>query len=113
MQPGGQPDMQSIIQQAQQMQQQLMEAQEKIAAAVVEGQAGGGLVTAKLTGTGELVDLTIDPKVVDPDDVETLQDLVMGAIKDANTQSQNLAAETLGPFAQGMGGGSGIPGLPF
>lgn len=113
MQPGGAPDMQAILQQAQAMQQQLMEAQEKIAATEVEGQAGGGLVTAKITGTGELVDLTIDPKVVDPDDVETLQDLVIGAIKNANEKAQELASETLGPFAQGLGGGSGMPGLPF
>ncbi|MBB3037872.1 YbaB/EbfC family nucleoid-associated protein [Hoyosella altamirensis] len=113
MQPDGAPDMQAIIQQAQAMQQQLMEAQEKIASTEVEGQAGGGLVTAKITGTGEIIDITIDPKVVDPDDVETLQDLVVGAIKDASQNAQSLAADALGPFASGMGGGSGIPGLPF
>lgn len=111
MQPGG-FDMQSLLAQAQQMQQQLMAAQQEMAATEVTGQAGGGLVTATVTGTGELVSLVIDPQVVDPDDVDTLQDLVIGAVRDASDNAQRLAAEALGPLAGGMGG-SGMPGLPF
>lgn len=99
--------MQQLLAQAQQMQQQLMAAQAEIAKEEVTGQAGGGLVTATVRGTGEVVALTIDPKVVDPDDVETLQDLVIGAIADAAAQAQALAAGKLGPLA------GGLPGLPF
>ncbi|MFC4606028.1 YbaB/EbfC family nucleoid-associated protein [Rhodococcus kronopolitis] len=99
--------MQQLLAQAQQMQQQLMAAQAEIAKEEVTGQAGGGLVTATVRGTGEVVALAIDPKVVDPDDVETLQDLVIGAIADASTKAQSLAAGKLGPLA------GGLPGLPF
>ncbi|WP_070379910.1 YbaB/EbfC family nucleoid-associated protein [Rhodococcus sp. WMMA185] len=111
MQPGGQPDMSQLLAQAQQMQQQLMAAQQEIAGAEVTGQAGGGLVTATVKGTGEVIGLKIDPKVVDPDDIETLQDLVIGAIEDASSKAQEIAAQKLGPLAGGFGGG-GLPGLP-
>ncbi len=111
MQPGGVPDMQQLLQQAQEMQSQLMAAQAELAQAQVSGQAGGGLVTATVTGAGELVDVVIDPKVVDPDDVETLQDLVIGAVAAANQAAQQLAAEKMGPLAGGLGGGGGL-GLP-
>ncbi|MEU8894965.1 YbaB/EbfC family nucleoid-associated protein [Nocardia sp. NPDC048505] len=110
MQPGGQFDMQQLLAQAQQMQQAVMEAQAEIAASEVEGQAGGGLVKATIKATGEVMALTIDPKVVDPEDVEGLQDLVIGAINDAMANAQQLATEKLGPLSGGMGGG--IPGLP-
>lgn len=111
MQPGEQPDMASILQQAQQMQQQLMAAQAEIAETEVTGQAGGGLVVATVKGTGEVVGLTIDPKVVDPDDVETLQDLVIGAIADASKAAQAVASEKMGPLAGGLGGMPGLPGF--
>ena len=110
MQPGGMPDMQQLLAQAQQMQQQLVAAQNEMAQAEVTGSAGVGLVTATVKGTGEVVSVKIDPKVVDPDDVETLQDLVVGAIADASAKAQEIAAEKLGPLAGGLGGG--IPGLP-
>lgn len=103
--------MQQLLAQAQQMQQQLMAAQAEMAQTEVTGQAGGGLVTATVRGTGEVVGLVIDPKIVDPEDVETLQDLVIGAIADASTKAQEFAAQKLGPLAGGLGGGS-IPGLP-
>ena len=109
---GGQPDMQALLQQAQQMQQQLAQAQEQLAAATVQGTAGGGLVTATVSGAGELKALVIDPKAVDPEDTETLADLILAAVRDANAAAQRLAAERLGPLAQGLSG-SGIPGLPF
>lgn len=113
MQPGGQPDMQALLQQAQQMQEQLVAAQGELAAKKVTGQAGGGLVKVTLTGAGEVVAIDIDPSVVDPADVETLQDLVIGALADANTAAQELAAQTMGPLAGGLGGagGMGLPGL--
>lgn len=111
VQPGEQPDMASILQQAQQMQQQLMAAQAEIAETEVTGQAGGGLVVATVKGTGEVVGLTIDPKVVDPEDIETLQDLVIGAIADASRAAQAVASEKMGPLAGGLGGMPGLPGF--
>ena len=102
-----QPNMQQLMKQAQQMQQQLMAAQAELGEAQVDGSAGGGLVTARMSGTGELLDLRIDPKAVDPDDVETLQDLVVAAIRDASRAVAELTQEKMGPLA------GGIPGLPF
>jgi DNA-binding YbaB/EbfC family protein len=95
--------MSALLAQAQQMQQQLMEAQEKMAAAEVTGQAGGGLVQVTMRGSGEVTAVTIDPKVVDPSDVETLQDLVVGAFTDASLQVTTLAQSQLGPLAGGLG----------
>ncbi|MFD3941318.1 YbaB/EbfC family nucleoid-associated protein [Streptomyces sp. NPDC058579] len=107
---GGQPNMQQLLQQAQQMQQDLARAQEELAATEVEGQAGGGLVKATVTGSGELRGLVIDPKAVDPEDTETLADLVVAAVKAANDNAQQLQQDKLGPLAQGLGG---MPGLGF
>ena len=101
--------MSALLAQAQQMQQQLMAAQQQLAAADVHGQAGGGLVQVTVKGTGQVVAVTIDPKVVDPDDVETLQDLVVGALADASAKVTALAQERLGPLAGGMGDALGMP----
>ncbi|MFF4404890.1 YbaB/EbfC family nucleoid-associated protein [Streptomyces sp. NPDC001262] len=116
---GGQPNMQQLLQQAQKMQQDLAAAQEELARTPVEGTAGGGLVKATVTGAGELQALVIDPRAVDPEagsaeeNAETLADLVVAAVRDANESAQKLQQQKLGPLAQGLGGGSGIPGLPF
>ncbi|MFI9203972.1 YbaB/EbfC family nucleoid-associated protein [Streptomyces sp. NPDC053048] len=110
---GGQPNMQQLLQQAQKMQQDLARAQEELARTLVEGSAGGGLVKATVSGAGELQGLVIDPKAVDPEDTETLADLVLAAVRDANASAQQMQEQKLGPLAQGLGGGSGIPGLPF
>ncbi|WP_079126087.1 YbaB/EbfC family nucleoid-associated protein [Streptomyces sp. ERV7] len=107
---GGQPNMQQLLQQAQQMQQDLARAQEELAATEVDGQAGGGLVKATVTGSGELRGLVIDPKAVDPEDTEGLADLVVAAVRAANENAQQLQQQKLGPLAQGLGG---MPGLPF
>lgn len=110
MQPG-QPDMQMILQQAQKMQEQLMAAQAELASAEVIGQAGNGLVQVTMTASQEVRAVRIDPKVVDPEDVETLQDLVIGALQDAAQAAQELQAEKMGPLAGGLGGDLGLPGL--
>jgi hypothetical protein len=102
--------MSALLAQAQQMQQKLMQAQQQLASAEVRGQAGGGLVQVTVKGTGEVVAVTIDPKVVDPGDVETLQDLVVGALADASKQVTTMAQEQLGPLAGGMGNALGMPG---
>jgi DNA-binding YbaB/EbfC family protein len=109
--PGGQPDMSQLLKQAQQMQQQLAAAQEELAQAEVTGSAGGGLVTATMTGSGELTAVSIAPAAVDPDDLETLQDLVVAAVRDASRAASELAAQKMGPLAGGLGGGLGLPGL--
>ena len=109
--------MQQLMKQAQKMQEDLAAAQAELAEAQVSGTAGGGLVTATLTGDGELVSLTIDPQAVDPDDVETLQDLVVAAVRDARTAVGKLAEEKMGPVTSALGnglsggGGLGLPGM--
>ncbi len=100
--------MQQLMKQAQKMQAQLEAAQAELAETQVEGSAGGGLVKATVTGAGELLALVIDPKAVDPEDVETLADLVVAAVRDANGNASALQEQKLGPV-----GGAGIPGLPF
>lgn len=108
---GGDGDnpMSGLLAQAQQMQAQLLAAQNEIAATEVTGTAGNGLVTITGNGTGEVTAVTIDPKVVDPDDVETLQDLLLGALSDLSGKREELAQQKMGPLAGGLGGG--LPGL--
>ena len=116
--PGGQIDMQQLLAAAQQMQDQLMNAQQELADAVVEGSAGGGLVKAKVNGQGDLVDLTISPAAIDGSDpaetAQTIADLVLAAVRDANRAAGELQQEKMGPLASGIGGlgGAGdVPGL--
>ncbi len=111
--PGGQGDMQSLLEQAAQMQEQLIQAQEELAGMEVEGTSGGGLVTAKVTGAGDLIGLLIAPEAVDSDDTETLADLIVAAVRDATSNAQELAAAKLGPMAGGLGDAAGLqlPGI--
>jgi nucleoid-associated protein EbfC len=88
--------MSALLVQAQQMQQKLLETQQQLANAEIHGQAGGGLVKVLVKGSGEVVGVTIDPKVANPDDVETLQDLIVGAMADASRQVTKMAQEQLG-----------------
>lgn len=106
-----QPDMSQILAQAQEMQAKLQEAQQEILATTVTGTAGNGLVTVTMTGGGEVTDVKVDPQVVDPEDVETLQDLLTGAFGDAHQKAGDLAQEKMGPLSQGMGGGDPLGGL--
>ena len=101
-------DMSGLLAQAQAMQEQLMNAQQELAETQVEGSAGGGLVTATVTGASELVGLVIKPEAVDPADTETLADLIV-AVRDATNKAQALAASKLGPLAGGLGMGGGLP----
>ncbi len=103
-------NIQQMMKQAQQMQQQMMQAQQQLAETEVTGNSGGGLVTATVTGGGELLELSIDASVVDPADVETLQDLVVAAVRDANRAAAELAQQAMGPLAGGLGG-LGLPGM--
>lgn len=110
MRPGGQPNLQQLMKQAQEMQQQLATAQAELADAEVTGTAGGGLVTVVASGTGEVQSVKIDPKAVDPDDVETLEDLVLAAVRNATEAARALTEEKMGPLAGGIGG-LGLPGF--
>ncbi|WP_232306612.1 YbaB/EbfC family nucleoid-associated protein [Thermobifida cellulosilytica] len=106
--------MQAILQQAQQMQQQLMAAQQELDEAKVTGSSGGGLVSVTMNGRGQVEDISVDPKAVDPDDAsetaQTIADLVLAAIRDAERQVEQVQQQKMGPLAQGLGGG--LPGLP-
>lgn len=102
-----QPDMRQLMKQAQKMQEQLAAAQEELAAQTFEGTAGGGVVTATVSGSQELQSVTIDPSVVDPDDIEMLQDLVVAAVN----QAMRNAAEAAGDQLGGLTGGMDLGGL--
>ena len=112
MRPGGQPNLQQLMKQAQQMQQQMAEAQATLAEAELTGTAGGGLVTVTITGSGEVTSVRIDPKAVDPDDVETLEDLVVAALHNASEAVRELTEQKMGPLTSGLGGLGGGLGLP-
>jgi hypothetical protein len=92
---------------AQQMQQNMARVQSELEAAQVDGSAGGGVVSATVTGKGELVSITIDPSAVDPADVEMLQDLVVAAVNDALRASRELAEQKMAAVT----GGLKIPGM--
>ena len=92
--PGG-LDLQALLAQAQAMQDQMEQAQAALASRTVTGTAGGGLVEATLTGTGELVGLVIKPEACDPEDTESLADLIVAAVRDANHQAMALAQATM------------------
>jgi DNA-binding YbaB/EbfC family protein len=109
--PGGQPNMQQLMKQAQKMQQQMAAAQEELAAAELTGTAGGGLVTVTVSGAGEVKAISIDPKAVDADDIETLEDLVLAALHNAAEAARALTDKTMGPLTAGLGGGMGLPGM--
>ncbi len=92
---GGGFDMNALLAQAQAMQAQLSNAQAELAARTVTGTSGGDLVTVTMTGAGELTEVRIDPAAIDPDDAETLGDLVVAAVRDANNQVQAMAAAVM------------------
>lgn len=101
----GGPNMQQLMRQAQKMQDQMTKAQEELEQQVYEASAGGGMVNCKVSGKHELIELTIKPEAVDPDDVEMLQDMVMAAVNEALRTCDKTKEETLGKLAPaGMGG---------
>jgi DNA-binding YbaB/EbfC family protein len=103
----GNLDINKLMQQAQQMQQQMAEAQEQLASETVEASAGGGLVTVRASGNGEILAIKIDPKAIDPDDPELLEDVVLAAVNEALRSAQSLAQSKLGVVT----GGLGLPGM--
>ena len=114
--PGG-LDMNALLKQAQQMQAEMMKAQEQLKDESVESSAGGGMVKAKMSGDLRLIELTIDPEALDPEDVELLADMVLAAVNEAIRSAQELATSKMGGITgglggMGMGGPAGPGGLP-
>src|SRR6476660_5646327 len=112
---GGGVGVSALLQQAQQMQQQLEEAQANLAQQTVEGTVAGGAVTVTANGVGELVGVAIRTGEFDgsdPDDLSDLSDLIVAAYRDARAKSEALAGDSLGPLSEGLGGGAG-GGLGF
>lgn len=107
---GGGMDMNAILQQAQAMQEQLQEAQARLAETQLEGSVAGGAVTASVNGVGDLTAVSVQPGAFDGQDADSLSelgDMVVAAYRDAKAQADHLAGEALGPLAGGMGGGLG------
>ena len=102
-----QPNMNQMMKQVQQMQSEMMKAQESLKDEVVEASAGGGMVTVKVTGDLELREVKIDPEAVDPEDVDLLQDMVLAATNEALRSAQELAASKMGAVTGGLGGPGG------
>ncbi len=105
---GGGMNMQAMMKQAQKMQADMLKAQEEIAQMETEGSAGGGAVTVTVTGTNVISAMTIQPEVVDPDDIEMLQDLVMAAVNEALKKAAERSSSQLNAATGGVGGLGGL-----
>jgi DNA-binding YbaB/EbfC family protein len=103
-------DFNKMMEQVQQMQAQMQKAQEELKHETVQATAGGGMVTVTATGSGEIKEITIDPKAIDPDDPEMLADMIVAAVNEALRSSQSLMEAKLGPALGGLHG-MGLPGL--
>jgi DNA-binding YbaB/EbfC family protein len=106
-----QPNMQQMMKQVQQMQADMMKAQEELKSEIVEASAGGGMVSVKVSGDLELREVRIDPAAVDPEDVDILQDMVLAATNEALRSAQELAATRMQGATGGLGGAGGLGGL--
>ena len=102
---GGGANMQQLMRQAQKMQQQMQEAEAALEAAEYEASSGGGMVSVKVSGKRELSSITINPQVVDPDDIEMLQDLILAAVNEALRKGEEARESAMNRMAPGMGMG--------
>lgn len=107
MNRGGMGNMQKMMKQMQKMQKDMEKAQEELALRTVEGTAGGGMVTVTVNGQKEVLNVTIKEEVVDPEDIDMLQDLVLAATNDALKKMDDLTSDTMGQFTKGMN----LPGM--
>jgi nucleoid-associated protein EbfC len=99
----------NLMKQAQQMQQKMLKLQEEIAKKTLDASVGGGMVTVTVNGKSEVLRIKIEPQVVDPDDVEMLEDLVVAGVNEALRKAQEMMSEEMGKLT----GGLKIPGLSF
>ena len=104
---GGPSDMNSMIRQAQKMQEQMAEKQAELDEREYEVQAGGGVVTVKIKGTKEILDIQLQPEIVDPDDVETLQDILVAAVNEAIKKVESTNEQEMGQITGNMN----LPGM--
>lgn len=100
-------NMNNMLRQAQKMQEEMLKAQEELGEKTVEASVGGGVVNVKVNGKKELLEVTIKPEAVDPDDVEMLQDLIVSAVNEAMRKADDMAANSMSRITGGMN----IPGL--
>ncbi len=105
------PNPMDMLKQVQQMQASMAAAQAELASSTVSATVGGGVVQATVSGDGDLREIKIDPSVVDPDDIETLEDLVVAAVVEATRQAKELQSEKLGAVTGGIDLGSMLGGL--
>jgi hypothetical protein len=103
----GMPNMGQIMKQAQKFQTKMAKLQEELSDKRVEASAGGGMVTVVANGGQDVLSISIDPEVVDPDDIEMLQDLIMAAVNDALNKAKAMMNEEMGQLTKGMN----IPGM--
>jgi DNA-binding YbaB/EbfC family protein len=103
-------DFNKMMEQVQQMQTQMQQAQEELKNETVQATAGGGMVTVTATGSGEIKEIKIDPKAIDPDDPEMLEDMVLAAVNEALRSAHGLIESKIGPAMGGLSG-LGLPGL--
>ncbi|RJR45451.1 MAG: YbaB/EbfC family nucleoid-associated protein [Desulfobacteraceae bacterium] len=104
----GIPNLGNLMKQAQQFQAKFAKMQEELAEKTVEGSAGGGMVSVVANGKQEILSVRIDPEVVDPQDIEMLQDLVLAAVNDGLTRAKTMMNEEMGKITQGMN----LPNIP-
>ena len=104
---GGGANMQQLLRQAQKMQADMEKVQKELEETVLEVSSGGGMVVCKITGKGDILSVKINPEIVDPEDVEMLEDTVCAAVKEAIRQANELSNEKMGKVTGGMGGGLG------
>lgn len=95
---GGQPNMQALMRQAQKMQEEAMQAQKEVEESEVEGTASNGLVTVVMNGNKDVTSVTINPDIVDPDDIEMLEDLIVVALNDASSKIEEIKKQKMGKF---------------
>lgn len=106
----GMGNMNKLLKQAKAMQAQMLKAQDELAEKEIEVSAGGGAVTVRVNGVNEILAVKIDPEAMDPDDVETLEDLIVVAVNNALAEIKKQSDELLSQVTGGMGG---MPGMPF
>ena len=104
----GMPNMGQLMKQAQKFQSKMAKLQEELGEKTMEASAGGGMVTVVANGKQELISIKIDREVVDPEDIEMLEDLVLAATNDALTRAKDMMNEEMGKLTKGMN----IPGMP-
>jgi DNA-binding YbaB/EbfC family protein len=108
---GGIPNMQNMLKKAQKMQEEMQKAQAELEERTFEASAGGGVVTVTVNGKKQIVSITLKPEVVDPDDIEMLQDLVTAAVNEALGKVDEATQSEMSKFTSGLGLPGGIPGL--